>query len=95
MTRLLLLWRLIKGLGPVCYLMADAFAYGARLYGNGTWREMSPGDHLEMAVLNIIDWKTGETAKPVLVDALLRVAFAVYLAIQKGTHPAEYEKHEA
>lgn len=92
MTKLLSLWRLVKALGPVCYLMSDAFAYGARLYGDGTWRTLSAGEHIEIGVENIIRWQSGETAKPVLVDALLRVAFAVYLAVQKGSQPAEYKK---
>lgn len=92
MVSFMQLWTMIRATGPVFYLMANAFAYGARKFGDGTWKQLSAGDHLESALNNIIAWKRGDTGQPVLVDAALRIVFAVAVAISQGQQPEEYKK---
>lgn len=92
MSKLLALWAMIKALGPVCYLMADAFKYGVSKWGEGTWREQDADEHLAIAVNDIFAFRRGGTDRPYLVDAALRVAFAVAVAIDKKQQPAEYKK---
>lgn len=92
MVNFIQLWAMIRACGPVFYLMASAFAYGARKFGDGTWKQFSAGEHLEMALNNIVSWKRGETGQPVLVDAALRIVFAVAQAINAKQQPEEYKK---
>lgn len=88
----LYVWRMISALGPVIYLMADAFRYGATKFGDGTWRTTSSAEHIDAALRNIVAWKNGDTTQPQLVDATLRMAFALAQAISGGTTPKEYVK---
>ena len=83
---------LIRATGPVVAMMASAYAYGAKKYGDGTWRNSSSADHLGVALQNIVDWKNGRRDQPLLADAALRVVFAVAIAVQQGSHPSEYQK---
>ncbi len=72
--------------------MANAFAYGAKKYGDGTWRSVPAAEHLNMAMSDIIDWKAGIQGKPLLIDAALHVVFAVSIAISRSSSPSEYQK---
>ena len=92
MVKFVALWTMVKALGPACYLMAAAFAYGAKKWGEGSWREQDANDHLSIAVADIMAFRRGGIDRPYLVDAALRVAFAVAVAVERKQQPAEYKK---
>lgn len=86
------LWAFIRSVKPVVFMMAAAFAYGAKKYGEGTWRQLTAGEHLEKALTDIVAWKRGTIDKPVLIDAALHVVFAAMIALSVGAQPPEYKK---
>lgn len=92
MVNFLALWNMIRAVGPAFYLMAAAFKHGTEKYGDGTWRDQSPVAHLEAALKDIVAWRNGDVTSPLLVDAALRVVFAVAVAISQGDAPKEYSK---
>jgi hypothetical protein len=92
MVNFMALWTMIRAVGPAFFLMASAFRYGAQKYGDGTWRNVPAGDHLEAAVKDIVGWKQGDVTSPLLVDAAMHVVFAVAVAMAAGKSPEEYTK---
>lgn len=87
--------QLIRSVYPAMLIVAAAYRYGVEKYGDGTWQELTPTDHIEKALGNIERWRKGETKEdPVLVDACLRLMFAVSLAITQGIVPQKYVKEK-
>lgn len=89
MGKALALWKMVSTVSPAFWLMAQAFAYGVKRFGDGTWREFHAGEHLDFAVRDIADWKCGQKDWHALVDAALRLAFAVAQVVPSK---AEYKK---
>lgn len=85
----------IRKLYPVILIIAAAYRYGVEKYGDGTWQDVPPSEHLEKAVNNIERWRKGEANDdPVLVDACLRLMFAVSQALTYGLLPSNYRKSD-
>jgi hypothetical protein len=85
--------RLIRAIYPAMLILAAAYRYGVEKYGDGTWQDAIPSDHIEKALGNIERWRKGDTGDdPVLVDACLRLMFAVSVAVTNGIVPNQYIK---
>ena len=83
----------IRALGPTVYLLAAAYRYGRQKYGDGSWKTQSTLEHIDRANEDLLEWKSGtNTEKPYLIDAALRLAFAVSTAVASGVCPGVYPK---
>lgn len=92
MPKFITLLALIRALGPVVYLIAQAFQYGCSRFGDGEWKKHDAEYHIDRALYDLLKWRSGRTDKPYLVDAALRSMFATYQAIAFKKIPAEYKK---
>lgn len=74
---------------PLLILVAQAYAYGMKKYGDGEWKKKDVSFHLEKATKHMVAWKRNDAKPIILVDACLRLMFAAYIALA-GTDPEEY-----
>ncbi len=94
----------LKSVAPAIYVLADAFRYGVNKHGDGTWRDQSPGQHVNKAIERIQAWTT-DRQYSTLADAGLRIVFALSQVATGKTYkpkpaepkpaPAALEKPEA
>lgn len=85
----LAVWKMIASVRPAFVLMASAFAYGVQKYGDGSWKNENAGEHIDKAIREIADWRHSLKDWHALVDAALRLAFAIAKIVPEG---AEYKK---
>lgn len=87
--KVLCLWKMVSTVSPAFWLMASAFVYGAKKFGDGTWRNFTAAEHIDLALHELAAWKRGVRDWHALVDAALRMAFAVAQVVPEK---AEYKK---
>jgi hypothetical protein len=90
MSNIAVVVRLIMKVSAVMYMMADAFRYGASKYGDDTWKNLSANEHIEKGLEDISQWRAGNKAHSVLIDACLRFLFAASVAVTNGEMSKSY-----
>ena len=71
-------------------LLAECLGFGARLYGFDNWKSISIEENLSHALNHINEWRLGDRSEPHLVNALARISFAVWQAVDQGEQPPTY-----
>ena len=76
---------------PECLnLLAECLGRGARIYGKENWKDISMEDNLSHAMNHINLWRMNDRTEPHLVNAMARITFALWLAINAGEQPVRY-----
>ncbi len=60
-------------------LMTTAYNKYAKIKGIDTWKDTPPEEHVAKAVLDLTAWSAGDKGTGRLIDASLRIVFAIYL----------------
>lgn len=82
----------------VLRLLAQCLGFGARRYGDENWKKIPMEDHLNHAMNHINEWRAGDRSEPHLVNAMARITFALWQAVDSGQqevmyiHPSEVKK---
>lgn len=85
----------------VLRLLAQCLGFGARRYGCENWKKIPIEDHLNHAMNHINEWRAGDRSEPHLVNAMARITFALWQAVDSGQqegryiHPSEVKKEIA
>jgi hypothetical protein len=74
----------------VLRLLAQCLGFGARKYGKDNWKNIPQWDHLNHAVNHINEWNRGNRDEPHLVNAMARLTFALWQAVDTKQQPDTY-----
>lgn len=74
----------------VLRLLAQCLGFGARKYGKDNWKQIEQWDHLSHAVNHINEWNRGDRSEPHLVNAMARLTFALWQAVDSKDQPDTY-----
>lgn len=74
----------------VLRLLAQCLGFGARKYGKENWQQIDQVDHLNHAMNHINEWNRGDRSEPHLVNAMARLTFALWQAVEQGQQPDTY-----
>ena len=74
----------------VLRLLAQCLGFGARKYGKENWQQIEQWDHLNHAMNHINEWNRGDRSEPHLVNAMARLTFALWQAVEQGQQPDTY-----
>lgn len=74
----------------VLRLLAQCLGFGARKYGNENWKNIPQQDHLNHAMNHINEWNRFDRSEPHLVNAMARLTFALWQAVDNNTQPDTY-----
>jgi hypothetical protein len=74
----------------VLRLLAQCLGFGARKYGKDNWKKIPQWDHLNHAVNHINEWNRGNRDEPHLVNAMARLTFALWQAVDSKDQPDTY-----
>lgn len=74
----------------VLRLLAQCLGFGARKYGDGNWKNIPLHDHLNHAMNHINEWNRGDRSEPHLVNAMARLTFALWHAVDQKQQPDTY-----
>lgn len=74
----------------VLRLLAQCLGFGARKYGKDNWKKIEQWDHLNHAMNHINEWNRGDRSEPHLVNAMARITFALWQAIESKDQPDTY-----
>lgn len=74
----------------VLRLLAQCLGFGARKYGKDNWKQIEQWDHLSHAMNHINEWNRGDRSEPHLVNAIARLTFALWQAVEQGQQPDTY-----
>lgn len=74
----------------VLRLLAQCLGFGARKYGKENWKKIPQWDHLNHAMNHINEWNRGNRDEPHLVNAMARLTFALWQAVDNNTQPDTY-----
>jgi len=74
----------------VLRLLAQCLGFGARKYGNKNWKNIPQRDHLNHAMNHINEWNRFDRSEPHLVNAMARLTFALWQAVDNNTQPDTY-----
>lgn len=74
----------------VLRLLAQCLGFGARKYGKENWKQIDQVDHLNHAMNHINEWNRGDRSEPHLVNAMARLTFALWQAVEQGQQPDTY-----
>lgn len=74
----------------VLRLLAQCLGFGARKYGKENWKQIDQVDHLNHAMNHINEWNRGDRSEPHLVNAMARVTFALWQAVENNSQPDTY-----
>ena len=74
----------------VLRLLAQCLGFGARKYGKENWKQIEQWDHLNHAMNHINEWNRGDRSEPHLVNAMARLTFALWQAVEQGQQPDTY-----
>lgn len=74
----------------VLRLLAQCLGYGARTYGDENWKKIPQKDHLNHAMNHINEWRAGDRSEPHLVNAMARITFALYQAVDACDQESVY-----
>jgi hypothetical protein len=75
----------------VLRLLAQCLGFGARKYGKDNWKNIPQWDHLNHAVNHINEWNRGNRDEPHLVNAMARLTFALWQAVDNNQQPDTYQ----
>jgi hypothetical protein len=75
----------------VLRLLAQCLGFGARKYGKDSWKNIPQWDHLNHAVNHINEWNRGNRDEPHLVNAMARLTFALWQAVDTNQQPDTYQ----
>jgi hypothetical protein len=75
----------------VLRLLAQCLGFGARKYGKENWKNIPQWDHLNHAVNHINEWNRGNRDEPHLVNAMARLTFALWQAVDTNQQPDTYQ----
>lgn len=71
-------------------LLAQCLGFGARKYGCENWKKISLDDNLCHAMNHINEWRLGDRSEPHLVNAIARLTFALWHAVDTREQPETY-----
>ena len=74
----------------VLRLLAQCLGFGARRYGDENWKKIPIEDHLNHAMNHINEWRAGDRSEPHLVNAMARITFAFWQAVDSGQQEGRY-----
>lgn len=74
----------------VLRLLAQCLGFGARKYGKENWKNIPQWDHLNHAMNHINEWNRGNRDEPHLVNAMARLTFALWQAVDSKDQPDTY-----
>ena len=74
----------------VLKLLAECLGFGARKYGKFNWKKIPIEDNLSHAMNHINEWRRGDRTEPHLVNAMARLTFALWHAVNSGDQPERY-----
>ena len=74
----------------VLRLLAQCLGFGARKYGKDNWKNIEQWDHLNHAMNHINEWNRGDRSEPHLVNAMARLTFALWQAVEQGQQSNTY-----
>jgi hypothetical protein len=74
----------------VLRLLAQCLGFGARKYGKDNWKNIPQWDHLNHAMNHINEWNRGNRDEPHLVNAMARLTFALWQAVDCKDQPDTY-----
>lgn len=74
----------------VLRLLAQCLGFGARKYGKDNWKQIEQWDHLSHAMNHINEWNRGDRSEPHLVNAMARLTFALWQAVEQGQQSDTY-----
>ncbi len=74
----------------VLRLLAQCLGFGARKYGKDNWKNIPQWDHLNHAMNHINEWNRGNRDEPHLVNAMARLTFALWQAVDSNDQPDTY-----
>lgn len=74
----------------VLRLLAQCLGFGARKYGKDNWKNIEQWDHLNHAMNHINEWNRGDRSEPHLVNAIARLTFALWQAVDQKQQPDTY-----
>lgn len=74
----------------VLRLLAQCLGFGARKYGDTNYQNISLQDHLNHAMNHINEWNRGDRSEPHLVNAMARLTFALWHAVEQKQQPDTY-----
>ena len=78
----------------VLRLLAQCLGFGRRKYGFENWKGISVDDNLSHAMNDINEWRLGDRSEPHLVNAIARLSFALWHAVDNGDQSERYERAE-
>lgn len=65
----------------VLRLLAQCLGFGARKYGKDNWKNIPIEDNIAHAMNHLNEWSLGDRSEPHLVNAMARITFALWLAV--------------
>jgi hypothetical protein len=71
-------------------LLAECLGFGARKYGFDNWKNLSLEENICHALNHLNEWRLGDRSEPHLVNAMARISFALWHAVDQGEQPATY-----
>lgn len=74
----------------VLRLLAQCLGFGARKYGKDNWQAIPLDDNIAHALNHLNEWRLGDRSEPHLVNAMARISFALWHAVDQGEQPATY-----
>lgn len=74
----------------VLRLLAQCLGFGARKYGKNNWQAIPMDDNLAHAQNHINEWNLGDRSEPHLVNAMARLSFALWHAVENGDQSEKY-----
>jgi hypothetical protein len=74
----------------VLRLLAQCLGFGARKYGKENWKKIPIEDNIAHAQNHLNEWMFGDRSEPHLVNAMARVSFALWQAVDAGQQADTY-----
>jgi hypothetical protein len=71
-------------------LLAECLGFGARKYGVDNWKSIPIEDNICHALNHLNEWRLGDRSEPHLVNAMARISFALWHAVDQGDQPPTY-----
>lgn len=71
-------------------LLAECLGFGARKYGLENWKKISIEENICHALNHLNEWRLGDRSEPHLINAMARISFAIWHAVDRGDQPTTY-----
>jgi hypothetical protein len=71
-------------------LLAQCLGFGLRKYGKNNWQSIPIDENIGHAQNHLNEWIRGDRSEPHLVNAMARVSFALWQAVESGDQEDEY-----